>query len=97
MRNNIVPESKRGVRCTDCGPTVGTETVLNQGGLRCTNCGKFAEPCPCYCAKHELYWGRLTGYDYCPKCREYRRIEHERAEQAIVGHDMHPTVDAPRR
>lgn len=90
--------AKRGVRCSDCGPTLGTTAGIDQGGLRCRSCGQFAEPCPTYCAKHEVYWGGLTGYDHCPACREERRVEAQRQEEMArrANPRMHPTVDAPR-
>lgn len=88
----------RGVKCTNCGPNSGTSANIGQGGLRCGDCGRFAEPCPTYCAKHDIYWGGLTGYRYCPKCREVERVEQERQEMMARRSDprMHPTVDARR-
>jgi hypothetical protein len=97
MRHTTVQQNKRGVRCSDCGPTLGTSANIGQGGLRCCNCGQFAEPCETYCAKHEVHWGGVTGYDHCPRCRQENRVERARAEQSFTGHNMHPSVDARRR
>jgi hypothetical protein len=52
-----------------------------------------------YCEKHKMKTPMYedTGDPHCPKCRETRRIEQMRIEQSYVGHNMHPSVDAPRR
>lgn len=90
--------NKRGVRCSHCGPTLGTSANIGQGGLRCRSCGRFAKPCPTFCAKHETYWGGLSGYDHCPMCREEDRIHAMEQEMHArrANPRMHPSVDAPR-
>jgi hypothetical protein len=98
MRHTI-SQHKRAVRCSECGPTVGESACIDQGGLRCRSCGKFAEPCPTFCAKHEVNWGRLSGYDHCPRCRQEESVRAQEREmhQRRADPNMHPTVDAARR
>lgn len=52
-----------------------------------------------YCERHDLDWGRLTGYDHCPACREEQRVREMEQEMHArrADPDMHPMVDAPRR
>jgi tRNA(Ile)-lysidine synthase TilS/MesJ len=50
-----------------------------------------------YCERHELEEPPYPKDEHCPYCREERRVARARAEQAYVGHNMHPSVDARRR
>lgn len=92
-------QRKTGAKCSDCGPTVGVPVETAQGGLRCDECGRFSEEYAGFCAKHEVHWGGVTGYDHCPMCREEQRVRQARQEQMARRADpnMHPTVDARRR
>jgi len=95
MRHRTEIDADRAVECSSCGKTGGNESSV---GVHCGDCGRFSAPIKQYCLRHNVDYGRLTGYDHCPKCRETERVEQMRQEmhQRRANERMHSMVDAPR-
>jgi len=86
-----------GVKCDNCGKH-GEGVPTDDGRTRCGKCGQFAEEVDGYCAEHDIDYGKLSGYDHCPMCREERNIRarEQEIQERRANPRMHPMVDAPR-
>lgn len=92
MTPKTPPTPDASVECSHCGKGGGTKT--DNGRFRC-HCGRFASEAPDYCAKHDVDYSRITGYDHCPRCRQEQELHHRRMEQIERRADpsMHNQID----
>ena len=95
MRHTPTPTDETAIECSACGKGGGS---TSDSGAHCSECGRFATEIDDYCLRHDVDYGRLTGYDHCPRCRQENDVHQRRQEQMArrASERMHSTVDAPR-